>query len=91
MRKMGKEKKQPSSPLLHLLPVFFFSAMTTLPFMTAYVALPLLASPELAQAYQLTQDFLAMVRKREGYRLDAWLGASRQATLPNCNPLLLAS
>lgn len=32
-----------------------------------------LASPELAQAYQLTQDFLAMVRKREGHRLDAWL------------------
>ncbi|HLZ62343.1 MAG TPA: transposase [Ktedonosporobacter sp.] len=32
-----------------------------------------LASPELSQAYQLAQDFLVMVHKREGHRLDAWL------------------
>ncbi len=40
-----------------------------------------LASPELARAYQLTQDFLAMVRKREGYRLDAWLGRIQASDL----------
>jgi transposase len=32
-----------------------------------------LASPQLSQAYQLAQEFLVMVRKREGHRLDAWL------------------
>src|SRR5437588_5681694 len=31
------------------------------------------ASPTLKQTYDLVQDFMQMVRKREGYRLDAWL------------------
>jgi transposase len=31
------------------------------------------ASPRLKQAYDLVQDFMQMLRKREGYRLDAWL------------------
>lgn len=31
------------------------------------------ASPTLKQAYDLVQDFMQMVHKREGYRLDAWL------------------
>ncbi len=31
------------------------------------------ASPTLKRTYDLVQDFLQMVRKREGYRLDAWL------------------
>lgn len=31
------------------------------------------ASPTLKQTYELVQDFMQMVRKREGYRLDAWL------------------
>ncbi len=30
-------------------------------------------SPTLKRAYDLVQDFLLMVHKREGYRLDAWL------------------
>jgi transposase len=31
------------------------------------------ASPTLKRAYDLVQDFMQMVRKREGHRLDAWL------------------
>jgi len=31
------------------------------------------ASPTLKRTYDLVQDFMQMVRKREGYRLDAWL------------------
>jgi transposase len=31
------------------------------------------ASPTLKRAYDLVQDFLVMVHKREGYRLDIWL------------------
>jgi transposase len=31
------------------------------------------ASPTLKHTYDLVQDFMQMVRKREGYRLDAWL------------------
>ncbi len=31
------------------------------------------ASPTLKRAYDLVQDFMQMVRKREGYRLDTWL------------------
>src|SRR6267154_2287051 len=31
------------------------------------------ASPTLKRAYDLVQDFLQMVHKREGQRLDAWL------------------
>jgi len=31
------------------------------------------ASPTLKRTYDLVQDFLRMVRKREGHRLDAWL------------------
>ncbi|WP_201380502.1 transposase [Ktedonobacter sp. SOSP1-52] len=32
-----------------------------------------LANPQLSQAYQLVQEFLVMVRKREDHHLDAWL------------------
>ena len=31
------------------------------------------ASPTLKRTYDLVQDFMQMVRKREGHRLDAWL------------------
>jgi transposase len=31
------------------------------------------AHPTLARAYQLIQDFLVMVHRREGHRLDTWL------------------
>jgi transposase len=31
------------------------------------------ASPTLKQTYDLVQDFMQLVRKREGHRLDAWL------------------
>ncbi len=31
------------------------------------------ASPTLKRTYDLVQDFMHMVRKREGHRLDAWL------------------
>jgi transposase len=31
------------------------------------------ASPTLKRAYDLVQEFMQMVRKREGHRLDAWL------------------
>jgi transposase len=31
------------------------------------------ASPTLKQTYDLVADFMQMIRKREGYRLDAWL------------------
>ncbi len=33
----------------------------------------LAAHPTLTQAYKLIQDFLEMVHKREGHKLDAWL------------------
>jgi transposase len=41
-----------------------------------------LASPQLEQAYRLAQDFLVMVHKREGHRLDAWLTRVAESGLP---------
>lgn len=38
--------------------------------------------PDLETAYRLTQDFLQMLRKREGERLDAWLALVHQSGLP---------
>ncbi|HEU5379848.1 MAG TPA: ISL3 family transposase [Ktedonobacteraceae bacterium] len=38
--------------------------------------------PDLETAYCLTQDFLQMLRKREGERLDAWLASVHQSGLP---------
>jgi transposase len=40
------------------------------------------AAPALETAYQLVQDFLAMMRKREGERLDAWLNRVHESGLP---------
>lgn len=40
-----------------------------------------LASAQLSQAYQLVQQFLTMVRKREGHRLDDWLQQVAQSGL----------
>jgi len=40
-----------------------------------------LASPELAQAYHLVQEFLVMVHKREGHRLDGWLKGVEMSNL----------
>lgn len=37
--------------------------------------------PDLEMAYQLTQDFLQMVRKRKGERLDTWLTQVRSRTI----------
>ncbi len=39
-------------------------------------------SPTLKQAYDLVQDFMKMVRKREGHRLDAWLERVAKSDLP---------
>jgi transposase len=36
----------------------------------------------LKQAYRLAQDFLVMVHKREGHRLDAWLTRVAESGLP---------
>ncbi len=41
-----------------------------------------LASPQLSLAYQLVHDFLVMVRKREGHRLDEWLQEVARSGLP---------
>ena len=41
-----------------------------------------LAVPSLDATYQLVQDFLAMMRKREGERLDAWLTQVHESGLP---------
>jgi transposase len=38
--------------------------------------------PDLEAAYRLTQDFLQMLRKREGERLDSWLASFHQSGLP---------
>ena len=38
-------------------------------------------SPTLARAYELVQDFVSMVHKREGVRLDAWLEKIAQSGL----------
>ena len=40
------------------------------------------ASPALKSAYDLIQSFLAMVHKREGARLDAWLARVAESGLP---------
>jgi hypothetical protein len=41
-----------------------------------------LAVPSLDTTYQLVQDFLVMMRKLEGERLDAWLAQVRESGLP---------
>ena len=40
------------------------------------------ASASLRKAYHLIQEFLTMVRKREGHRLDAWLEQMSTSNLP---------
>jgi transposase len=40
------------------------------------------AAPSLETTYQLVQDFLAMMRQREGERLDAWLSQVHESQLP---------
>ncbi len=40
------------------------------------------ASPTLKRTYDLVQDFMQMVRKREGHRLDAWLERVAASDLP---------
>jgi transposase len=40
------------------------------------------ASPALKRTYDLVADFMQMVRKREGYRLDAWLERVATSELP---------
>jgi transposase len=41
-----------------------------------------LAAPSLESAYQLIQDFLVMMRKLEGERLDSWLARTNACGLP---------
>ena len=40
------------------------------------------ASASLKKAYDLLQDFLIMVHKREGQRLDSWLATVAESGLP---------
>jgi transposase len=40
------------------------------------------AAPSLENTYQLIQDFLVMMRQREGERLDAWLTQVHESQLP---------
>jgi transposase len=40
------------------------------------------ADPSLETTYQLVQDFLLMMRKREGERLDGWLNRVHESQLP---------
>jgi transposase len=42
----------------------------------------LMASPTLAKAYQLIQDFLVMMHKREGHRLETWLQKVEVSSIP---------
>ena len=44
------------------------------------------ASPTLKRAYDLVQDFMQMVRKREGHRLDAWLEQIAASDLTELQP-----
>ena len=44
------------------------------------------ASPTLKRAYDLVQDFMQMVRKREGHRLDAWLERIATSDLAELQP-----
>jgi hypothetical protein len=46
-----------------------------------------LAALSLDTAYQLVQDFLVMMRKLEGERLDAWLTQVHESGLPERKPL----
>jgi transposase len=41
-----------------------------------------LADPSLETTYRLAQDFLVMMRQREGERLDAWLAQVHESELP---------
>jgi excisionase family DNA binding protein len=41
-----------------------------------------LAAPSLDTAYRLVQDFLVMMRQREGERLDVWLSQVHESQLP---------
>ena len=41
-----------------------------------------LADPSLETTYRLAQDFLVMMRKLEGERLDAWLAQVHESELP---------
>jgi len=40
------------------------------------------AAPSLETTYRLVQDFLVMMRQREGERLDAWLSQVHESQLP---------
>ncbi len=40
------------------------------------------ASPTADMAYRLAQDFMQMLRRREGQRLDGWLGQVRASQIP---------
>jgi transposase len=40
------------------------------------------ADPSLETTYQLAQDFLVMMRQRDGERLDAWLTQVHESQLP---------
>ncbi len=44
------------------------------------------ASSTLKRAYDLVQEFMRMVRKREGYRLDAWLERIAASDLAELQP-----
>ena len=44
------------------------------------------ASPTLKRTYDLVQEFMRMVRKREGYRLDAWLERIAASDLAELQP-----
>lgn len=44
------------------------------------------ASPTLKRTYDLVQDFMQMVRKREGHRLDAWLERVAASDLAELQP-----
>jgi len=48
----------------------------------AYLARVQQADVTLATAYRLTQDFAAMVRERQGERLDAWLTEADACEVP---------
>jgi hypothetical protein len=46
------------------------------------------AAPSVEKTYQLVQDFLVMMRQREGERLDAWLTQVQESGLPERKPFL---
>ncbi len=47
------------------------------------------ADPSLETTYQLAQDFLVMMRQREGERLDAWLTQVHESQLPELESFAL--